>query len=77
MTVRELTAVQPDLRMLAWVAAAGACAVAFTWWRRRRAAGLAAEMRLESHVDDALDDSFPASDPPAWSGSAAVAGPVS
>ena len=61
----------------AWwsTAAIGLSVLAWAWMRRRRAAfeALAVEDRS---VDEMIDDSFPASDPPAWSGSAAVAGPV-
>jgi len=60
-----------------WSGAAAGLALMVLWHRRQEAVAAAGEREVdESFVDQASDDSFPASDPPAWSGSSAVAGPV-
>ena len=53
----------------AWAAVAFAVAGAVLVWATRPRA--AEPRKYADRVDDTLDDSFPASDPPSWSGSSA------
>ncbi|MEQ1501423.1 MAG: hypothetical protein ABMB14_04290, partial [Myxococcota bacterium] len=43
-----------------------AAGVMVAWWMRRTRTAGTARMSEDEHVDLASDDSFPASDPPAW-----------
>lgn len=62
-----------------WLAAMTAMGAATMWWYRRRPARAAAAMarggqRAATGLDETdrtVEDSFPASDPPAWSGATA------
>ena len=60
----------------AWMALAAGAGLAAIWLPQGRALRSRRREELESNVDDALDDSFPASDPPSFSAPASTqAGP--